>query len=223
MEKANPRCHRNRARSLLFSLPILVFIFSACGLSFQVGGEIQAGRYALLTGKPDLALPHFQRAAELDGNYILDFSPFQEGVWTYVGRAYYATGRLADARAALERARSRHEHDYLAHLYLGLVLARDGDRDRGRREIEGGMKGIHDWLDYVTYNTYYGHFWDPLREIRSEIQSSLAMTSGKDLDWQRLIASAEWVGKKMEEEIDNAQRDKARDQDRQSEGRDGKP
>jgi len=223
MEKANPICRRNRASALPFSPLIFVLIFSACSPSFQVGGEIQAGRYALLTGKPDLALPHFQRAAELDGNYILDFSPFQEGVWTYVGRAYYATGRLADARAALERARSRYEHDYLARLYLGLVLARDGDRNRGRREIEGGMRGISDWLDYITYNTYYGHFWDPLREIRSEIQSSLAMTSGEDLDWHKLIASAEWVGEKMEEEIDKARRDKVRDQGRQSEGRNGKP
>jgi hypothetical protein len=27
-----------------------------------------------------------------------------EGAWTYLGRAYYATGRLPEARQALERA-----------------------------------------------------------------------------------------------------------------------
>ena len=221
MEKANLRCRRNRASAQIFALLVLAFVFSACSPSFQVGSEIQAGRYALLTGKPDLALPHFRRAAELDPTYVTDFTPLREGVWTYVGRAYYASGKFSEARPALESARSRYEHDYLARLYLGLVLSRDGDRDRGRKEIESGMRGIYDWLEYITYNTYYGHFWDPLREIRSEIQRNLAMTAGKDMDWQRLIASGEWVGEKMEDEIDKARRDKVREEGRQGEGKNG--
>jgi hypothetical protein len=36
------------------------------------------------------------------------------------------------------------------------------------------------------------------------------MISGKEIDWQNLMASGEWVGKKMEEEIDIARRQEAR-------------
>jgi hypothetical protein len=33
------------------------------------------------------------------------------------------------------------------------------------------------------------------------------MIAGKDIDWPKLIASAEWVGKKFEEESDVARQD----------------
>ncbi len=186
----------------LFVLPLLY----SCASS-QAGSDILAGRQALLINKPDVALTHFQRAAEMDPNFVMGFGVFQEGVWTYVGRANYATGKLPEARQALERALSRYQDDYLARLYLGLVVARDGDRQRGLKEIESGMRGIYDWLEHIAYNTFYGQFWDPRREIRSEIQRGLAMISGKDIDWQKLIASGEWVGAKMEDEIDRARRD----------------
>ena len=192
-------------------LSFLPFIYSC--VSFQVAGEIQTGRQALLINKPDVALAHFQRAAEMDPNYIMGFGVFQEGVWTYVGRANYATGKLPAARQALERALSRYQDDNLARLYLGLAVARDGDRQRGLKEIEGGMRGIYDWLEYITqaHRFSFGRFWDPRREIRSEIQGGLAMISGKDIDWQKLIASGEWVGAKMEDEIDRARRDEIND------------
>jgi hypothetical protein len=50
-------------------------------------------------------------------------------------------------------------------------------------------------------------FWDPVGEIRKEIESDLAMISGKDIDWRKLIESAEWIGQRMEDEIDKVQRD----------------
>jgi len=167
-----------------------------------------------MTGKSDVALGHFQRASELNPNYILNFSAFEEGVWTYVGRAYYDTGKFSEARQALERARSRHERDQLAKLYLGLVLARDGNRERGLKELQGGMKGIYDWLEHITYNTYYGHFWDPNREIRSEIQRNLVAAASREPDLKSLIANGEWLGKKMEEEIDQARRDEVMERTR---------
>lgn len=200
----------------------LTALLSACGAAFQVGTEIQAGRYALMIARPDAALNHFRRAAELNGEYILDFSPFQQGVWTYVGRAYYDSGKLSEARKALERARSINDYDYLARLYLGLVLSRDEDPKRGVNELASGMKGIYDWLEYITYNTYYGQFWDPNREIRSEIRRTLAVATGPELELKTLIANGEWVGKKMEEEIDLARRDEANERMRQGEGRNGR-
>ncbi len=220
--KTNEKCKmkNEKVKILQFAICILPFallVISGC-IGFQVAGEVQAGRSALLVGKAEEALPRFQRAAEMDPNYIMSFSAFQEGVWTYVGRTQYVTGKLPEARQSLERAVSRYDDDYLARIYLGLALARAGDRPRGAKEMTSGMKGLHDWLEFIAYNTRFGQFWDPLREIRSEIQSNLAMISGKEIDWQKLIASGEWVGRKMEEEIDLARRDEIEDQRRHTDG-----
>jgi hypothetical protein len=119
----------------------------------------------------------------------------------------------------LERAVSLHQEDSMAKLYLGLTLTRSGDRQRGLKEIESGMRGLHEWLDDVNqYAAYsYGQYWDPTNEIRSEIKNSLTVISGKEIDAEKLIAGAEWVGRKMEEEIDIARRQEARDRSRRDE------
>ena len=199
-----------KCKFLTFAVCILQFALLLSGCA-TAGGQIQAGRQDLLYGDPNNAVAHFQQAAEINPDYLY-FSVLPQGVWTYVGRAYYATGKLPEARQALERAVSRHPDDNLAKLYLGLVLARDGDRPRGLKEIEGGMRGIHDWLDYIQqrFAFSYGRFWDPNRTIRSEIASDLAMIS-KGADWPKLIAGGEWVGKQMEEEIDRARRDETQE------------
>ena len=187
---------------------------------FQVAGEIQQGRGALLRGDPKLALPHFQRAAQLDPDYILNFAPLTQGVWTYVGRSYYDMGNLAEARKALERARSRTEHDHLAKLYLGLVLAREGDRKRGLREIQAGLQGLNDWLDYMEQYHPDGRFWDPGRELRSQIERDLAIISGKDIRWPEIISSGEMLGKKLEEEIELVRRSQVLEQTKGEDGGD---
>src|SRR3990172_1388427 len=189
----------------------LLFFLSACAVETKV----LQGRMALLYGDPEVALGLFQSGAELDPNYFY-FSVFPQGIWTYMGRAYYIAGKYPEARQALERAVSLHQEDDMAKLYLGLVLMRSGDRQRGLKEIESGLRGLHEWLDYVNqYAAFsYGQYWDPTNEIRSEIKNSLTMISGKDIDWQKLIASGEWVGKKLEEEIDIARRQESRDRSR---------
>jgi hypothetical protein len=63
----------------------------------------------------------------------------------------------------------------------------------------------------------YTAFWDPQREIRSEIEKVLGMLSSKDADRQQLISSAEWIGQRMEEEIDLVRRDERRFMDREFE------
>lgn len=182
-----------------------VFFLSAC-VSFQVGGDIQKGRLALMYGDPNVALEHFQRAAESNPDYLLDFSIFDEGVWTYVGRAYYAMEKHSEAQKAFERARSRHNQDHLARLYLGLVLGQDGDRQRGLREIEAGLKGLRDWLDDLERNLSEGVYWDPRLHLRKEIHKSLAMIESRDVNWTQLIASGEWLGREFEEEIDESEK-----------------
>ncbi len=182
-----------------------ILLFSGC-VSFQVGGDIQKGRLALMYGDPNFALEHFQRAANSDPNYLLDFSIFDEGVWTYVGRAYYAMGKLPEAQKAFERARSLHRQDHLAKLYLGLVLGQDGDRPRGLKEIEAGLRGLGDWLDYVERYESEGRYWDPGLYLRKEIQRSLAMIESGDINWSHLIARGEQFGREFEEEIDESQK-----------------
>jgi len=202
----------------LFSL----FVFLAGCASLQVGGEVQWGRQALLKGNNETALGYFYSAAQTDPNYVYatGSSP-KQGVWSYVGRSEYLTGRLPQARQTLERALAADREEDIARLYLGLTFAREGDRQRGLKEIESGMRGINDWLNYINQAQRFsiGQYWDPGRAIRSTIQSDLAMISGKDLDWQRLIADTEWLGIRMEQESDLARRQEAEARSRNSGGR----
>jgi tetratricopeptide (TPR) repeat protein len=184
---------------------VVISVITGCA-TVQTGGEVVRGRAALLAGRPEEALVHFRRAAQLNPDYVTGFTVFKEGVWTYLGRASYETKNYAEARRALETAVSRHNDDHIAHLYLGLTLAREGDRPRALKEIQIGLKGLYDWLEDVsqTHRYDYGQFWDPTREIRSQIQADLAMISKGEFDWSKLIADGEWIGKRMEEEIDRA-------------------
>jgi tetratricopeptide (TPR) repeat protein len=195
---------------LLFSL----FVFLSGCTSVNVGGEVQSGRQALLESKNETALGYFYGAAQRDPNYVYatGSSP-KQGVWSYVGRSEYLTGRIPQARQTLERALAANREEDIARLYLGLTLAREGDRQRGLKEIESGMRGINNFLDYINQAQRYsiGQYWDPGRDIRSAIQSDLAMISGKDLDWQRLTADTEWLGIRMEQESDLARRQEARE------------
>jgi tetratricopeptide (TPR) repeat protein len=202
----------------LFSL----FVFFAGCMSLQTGGEVQSGRQALLKGSNETALGYFYSAAQMDPNYVYTTgSSPRQGVWSYVGRTEYLTGRIPQARQTLEKAISANREEDIARLYLGLTLAREGDRQRGLKEIEGGMRGINNFLDYINQAQRYsiGQFWDPDRDIRRAIQSNLAMISAKDLDWQRLTADTEWLGIRMEEESDLARRQAAFDKTMQGEGR----
>jgi tetratricopeptide (TPR) repeat protein len=226
------RCPRSQLtfRSLRPSLswmnlakPILLFClvdFLAGCSAYQVAGHVQTGRQALIINQPERALPYFLEAAQKDPDYIYRSMHFREGVWTYVGRAQYGTGRLKEAREALERALSIDKDDYLARLYLGLTLARSGD-SRGFKEIETGMKGIHEWLEYMERTRPFEVYWDPLREIRGSIEKDLTNVSGKDFDRQQLIANAEWLGQRLEIEIDRARQDERRQFDRDFDRRRG--
>lgn len=190
-----------------FLLPFALLLFSGC-VAYQVAGEVQQGRRALLRGDPPAALTHFQRAAKLNPDYVFNVSALRQGVWTFVGRAYYTLGNLPEAHEALEQARSRDEHDYLAKLYLGLTLARMSDRQNGLRETTSGLKGLGSWLDHIQRYHPDGDFWDPTHRLTSKIDESLAMIEGKEMPWSELIANGEWLGKEFDEEIEEVKREK---------------
>ncbi len=195
----------NNTFQRLFVALGLLLLFSGCAsVSYQDSGKVQKGRMALLYGDPNAALKNFQSVAASNPNYLLDFAILPEGVWTYVGRSYYSLGNLPEAQKALEKAVSLHKQDNMAKLYLGLVLARDGDKPRGIREIEAGLKGLEIWLDYIDRTSTEGEYWDPGNYLRKEIQRTLAMMEGGDTNLTAIVASGEYLGRSFEEEIDAA-------------------
>ena len=142
----------------LLASAIMLALMGCTG--FQVQGDIQAGREALMMGRPWWALNRFQRAAQLDPHYVTDFTVFEEGVWTYIGRAHYQLGELEQARKALKRAREEHNGDHLAHIYLGLVLIRQGESERGVREAAVGLRSLQAWLRDLDRYDSAGQYWD---------------------------------------------------------------
>jgi tetratricopeptide (TPR) repeat protein len=197
------------SRSNRFGAIACILLLYGCA-SFRVSGDFQSGRQALLTNRDEQALGYFQRVAESDPDYVFIYDTFREGIWTYLGRAQYRMGRFQEARQSLERALSVDPNDYLARLYLGLTLARRGNSSQALKELQTGLQGLYDFLEYMQSSRPYTAYWDPLRQIRSEIQNDLDMISGKDIDWPKLIDSAEWVGRQMEEEVDRVRRDEER-------------
>ena len=183
-------------------LSALIYL-SSCA-SLQVAGDVQSGRNALQTGRANDAVGYLMRAADLDPTYRIP-SRVREGVLTYLGRAYYETGRDKEALTTLEKAVSIHPDDALAHLYLGLTLLRTGDGDRGRKEIEGGLKSIHETIEYIAADPIHGLAWDSGRSIRRDIESALTNKS----DNNQLVIAAQRIGKDFDEEIDRARRDES--------------
>jgi tetratricopeptide (TPR) repeat protein len=268
---------------LVFGLGFLVV--AACA-TLDRGGEFLSGRKALMAGDYPTALAYFERIAQSDPNYVAPFSSFRESIWTYLGRAQYQTGRLADAKRSLERALSQTPNDSLAKLYLGLTNVRLQTmekeathpftlqdisfalrervepkrvaalaRERGvafdlTAESEGQLRkagaddllldeikkiradaskrkktdaiqlseqakglaaaltAIRDQLDYLN-TTRSGIFWDPNKEIRAQIQTGLSLLAAPQPEWQKVLSNGEWVGQKLEEEIDVVRREES--------------
>jgi tetratricopeptide (TPR) repeat protein len=186
---------------LLFSL----VAFCAGCATLQVSTDVSAGRQALFAGNYPSALGYFQAAEETNPNYIYG-TELREGVYSYLGRAQYLTGRLPQARQSLDEALSRHHGDFVARLYLGLTLARLGDRQAGLKDIENGMKAIYNFLNYLeqTFSYSFGQYWDPGGQIRASIKGYLSIISSGNIDWPQLIADGESLGIRIEEEEDKA-------------------
>jgi tetratricopeptide (TPR) repeat protein len=184
--------------------------------TFQVGGEVQKGRYALRGRQPEIAAGHFSRAAELDPDYVLPLQ-LRVSVYTYLGRAQYEAGNFAEARRALEIALKNNPQDSTTQLYLGLTSLRQGNRDQGRRDTETGLRGIFSTIESIAAgNTDSARYWDPGKRIRSEIQNALAASSSGKLPDGDLITISEWIGKNLDEEAEKAQADEWREIQRRS-------
>ena len=192
-----------KTRYSLVAFSLAIFL-SACA-TVEDAGQIASGRQALFTGNYPAALSYFQSAAQTNPNAVYG-ATLRMGVFTYLGQAQYLNGRYAEARQSLQKALTMHPCDNVARLYLGLTQARLGDRQTGLKNIQAGMSGIANFLNYLESNFSYsfGQFWDPGGQIRASIKTNLAMSSSPNLDWSQLIAAGEKLGIRIEEEEDKA-------------------
>lgn len=190
------------------ALLFLSIWLSAC-VSFQAAGDIAQGRQALFKGNNQAALGYFQAAEQVDPAYVYD-TDLRQGVLSYVGSAQYLTGNYAAARSTLEKALSQNPSDNVARLYLGLTLARQGETQKALPDIDSGMKGIYDLLNYMadTFRFGYGDYWDSGRDIRSAIEKSRAVMASGKIDWPTLIADGESIALKTEREPDLARQNR---------------
>ncbi len=187
---------------VLICFSVSLFISGCLG----VGSDVAAGRNALQTGRPNDAVGYLTRAADADPNYKLPYR-VHVSVLTYLGRAYLETGQDTLARQTLEKAVNLDKDDSLAHLYLGIVLLKTGERERGRKEIEEGLRAIDDTLEFFAQEDSFSRLvWDPNMQIRNDIRKSLAAK----LDDAQLAMAAERIGSQFDEEIDEARRDESR-------------
>ena len=190
----------------------LASIVFLCGCAtMKAGGDVTIGRQEMFKGNNEAALGYFQSAWQADPTYKYG-TAYQQGLLSYVGRTEYLTGRLPQARDTLQKAVVANDNEDIARIYLGLTLIRADNREAGLKDVETGMRGIHEWLDWVNeaFRFSFGQYWDPAHEIRKAIDNDLAMITGRDIDWQRLIADSEWVARRMEAEGDKARNDEQR-------------
>ena len=201
-----------KSAACLILLTICTFL-SAC-TTMQAGSAFQAGRRGLTGGDDEAALGFFQTVADSNPNFVFTTgSSPRQSIWSYVGRTQYLTDQFPQARQSLERAISGDREENIARLYLGLTLIQEGDRQRGLKEIESGMRGIDSFLNNIsrTQGFNIGQFWDPNRDIRNAIQYNLEMISRESFSSQQLIANIERIALQMERETDLARRQESRE------------
>lgn len=206
-----------KGRNSLLAFSLVIFL-SACA-TVEDAGQIASGRQALFTGNYPAALSYFQSAAQTNPNAVYG-ATLRMGVFSYLGQAQYLNGRYTEARQTLQKALYMHPSDNVARLYLGLTQARLGDRQTGLKNIQAGMSGIANFLNYLETNFAYsfGQFWDPGGQIRASIKKDLAIISSSNIDWTQLIADGERLGIRIEEEEDNARQQQQQQLDMEFQG-----
>jgi len=162
----------------------------------------------MFRGDYPTALGYFQSAAQTDPTYVYG-TELREGVLSYLGRSQYLTGQLPAARATLQQAVTQHKSDNLARLYLGLTLAKEGDRKAGATDIESGLKGMREFVNYIinTFQNSFGSFWDQNGSVRKAIAANQATIAGGNFDWPTLIANCETLAMNYEQVEDIANQD----------------
>ena len=96
---------------------------------------------------------------------------------------------------------------------IGAARAKPGGQDLklAKGALAAGFEGLLATLNYTVNQTNEGRYWDPNGEIRKQLQTGLQLLSQPQPQWDQIVATGEWVGKRLEEEIDLARRNEADD------------
>ena len=92
----------------------------------------------------------------------------------------------------------------------------ENDGKRASMELSAALTGLRKDTDFYISTGISGRFWDPAGELRKEINNSLTLLSARDPDWDKIVSRGEWLGQKLEEEIDRARRDESKSRRRET-------
>ena len=84
-----------------------------------------------------------------------------------------------------------------------------GNPAQGAKELGSALTALRRDLESVVYTSPQGKFWDPSGEIRKQMDAALLLLSSREPDVAKIISTGEWIGLRLEEEIDNARRDES--------------
>jgi hypothetical protein len=84
-----------------------------------------------------------------------------------------------------------------------------GNPAQGAKELSSALTALHGDLESVVYTSPQGKFWDPSGEIRKQMEAAILLLSSREPDVAKIISTSEWIGLRLEEEIDNARRDES--------------
>jgi len=201
---------------------LFVFVLSGCA-TLEVAREVQSGRLAMQLGNSEEALRHFETAAQVNPDYITDFTLLDIGIWSYVGMAQYGGGKKEKALASFKQAVERHSEDYFAKTFLGLVMSENGRRREGQERLVDGLNGLGYWLDTTRHSTRQGAFWDPGDYLAKEIGQTLKLLQAEEINWREINENVIRLARNFDEEIDEVKTDKEFEGDDDDEGDSGVP
>jgi adenylate cyclase len=95
----------------------------------------ELGWTLIAQGRPEAAIPHFQKAIRLDPR-----SPFLFLYYTGLGNCQLLLGHADAAVDALQRARAANPRIYFVHSFLAAALALRGDTDAAKAELAEFLK-----------------------------------------------------------------------------------
>ena len=84
-----------------------------------------------------------------------------------------------------------------------------GNPAQGAKELTSALTALRSDLDSAVHTSPQGKFWDPSGEIRKQMDAALLLLSSREPDTAKIISTGEWIGLRLEEEIDNARRDES--------------
>ena len=100
-----------------------------------------------------------------------------------------------------------HPNAILGHVYLGLVQMRQGQVQPGLANAEKGLTLLNQWFQTLDATSQFSSYWDPSSVIRNTTKQLIKDIQGREVPWQQIAAKLDWIGMKMEREINLSSRD----------------